>query len=185
MKQPAILLTVSLLCFSGALAGQEVSMGVEAGYFHPHGLDLRSIYGSGAQIGADVSIQVATDFFLLGGGRLFRKAGHLSFTRETINLSLLANCLGLGYRKPFGRRWQLFAAGGVSLNMFRESAPLAAAQKNRIGYWGQAGVSLRLLKWIAVEAKCLYQYCSMEFDYTEVDLSGLSAMVGIRFVVKD
>jgi len=181
-----ILILTAVLAFVAGVSGeQRWSLGADAGYFHPRGGDFRDIYGGGLQVGTELAVDFGNGVTAWAGGRYFRKTGRLSYTREEITLHLLPLHLGLGYQFRPGARWRPFLGGGVSLNVFREAAPLETVKQTRFGYWGQAGVSVRIARRLALEAKCVYNSCRMEFPETDVDLSGMSGIIGLKFLLKD
>jgi len=187
-RSPFILTTLLVLIpvlIADASGEQRISLGMDAGYFHPRGGNLRNIYGGGIQLGAELALDFGNGVTAWAGGRCFRKTGRLSFTREEATLHLLPFHLGLGVQFRPGARWRPFLGGGISLNVFREAAPLETVKQTRLGYWGQAGVSVRIARRLALEAKCVYNSCRMEFPETDVDLSGMSGIVGLKFLLKD
>jgi len=185
MRRSLFILLAVLVFISGASAEQRFSLGVDAGYFHPRSGDFRDIYGSGIQLGAELTVDFGNGITAWAGGRYFRKTGQLSFTGEAVVLHLLPLHLGLGYQFRPGGLWRPFLGGGVSLNVFREAAPLETIKQTRLGYWGQAGISIRIMRRLALEAKCVYNSCRMEFPETDVDLSGMSGIIGLKFLLKD
>jgi len=183
MKRSLFSLTAVLVIIAGASGAERWSLGADGGYFYPRGGNLRDIYGGGFQLGAELALDFGNGVTAWAGGRYFRKTGRLSYTREEITLHLLPLHLGLGYQFRPGARWRPFLGAGVGLNVFREAAPLETVGQTRLGYWGQAGVSVRITRLVVLEAKCVYNSCRMEFPETGVDLSGMSGIVGLKFLL--
>ena len=184
MRRSSICLLLTLLCFSGAYGEQKVSLGLETGYFSPQSEDFREFYGGGIQLGAELSVDVWKGITFWTGARYFSKTAQLSFTQEDIILRLLPIYLGMGYQFLSESRWRPYIGGGISLNIFRESAPLETLKQTKTGYWGQAGITVRITERIFLEGKCVYNYCRMEFPEAKVDISGISGILSIKFLMK-
>lgn len=184
MKQSLIGFLLILLCLPGAYGDKKVFLGVETGYFNPQNEDFGDFYGGGFQLGAELSVDVWKGITFWTGARYFSKTAQLSFTREDITLRLLPVHLGIGYQFLSESRWHPYIGGGTSLNIFRESAPLETLKQTKIGYWGQAGILVRIMERIFLEGKCIYNYCRMEFPNAKVDISGISGILSIKFLIK-
>lgn len=185
MKRLAICLILIPMCFAPVFGNQRIYLGLEVGYFHPQAQDFLDVYGGGIQLGSELSMDIWKGFTAWLGGRYLRRTSQLSLTKEDITLQLIPIYLGGGYQFLSSGRWHPFIGGGVSLNLFSEKASLETIKQSKFGLWGQAGVSVRIMKSIALEAKCIYNHCRMEFTDAEVDVSGISGILGIKFLLKD
>jgi hypothetical protein len=174
-------LAAGLLFAAGAGGNQDIRVGGQAGYFHPWGMEFRTIYGGGAQLGVEASVCFSSGLLVLAGGSHFSGSGRLSYTGEAISVRLVPLHLALGYLFSSERRMRPFIAGGISLNAFRESAPLETVKRIGLGLWAEAGIFITLTDWLVVEAKCVQNSLKMEFPESKVDLSGISALIGLKF----
>jgi len=184
MKRFAAGLMAVFIFVAGAFGNQKVSLGVQAGYFYPWGRDFRDIYGGGVQLGAELSVCFGGRIMVWAGGSYFGKTGRLSFTREDVAVRLIPLHLALGYQFSPGKSWRPFIGVGTSLNAFQEVAPLETVKQTRLGLWSQAGILFRLTKCLAFEAKCVYNSVRMEFPEADVDLSGISGVLCIKFQLR-
>lgn len=181
MKRCIACLAAVIIGSAGASGHQDIRLGGQAGYFQPWGREFRDIYGGGAHLGIEASVDLGSRLMVLVGYGRLGFTGRMSFTGEAVSVGLIPLHLALGWTFSPQKPLSLFVAAGGSLNTFREAAPLGSVERTGLGLGAQIGVLVRLTDRLGLEAKFAHDSLRMKFPESQVDLSGTSGLIGLKF----
>ncbi len=165
-------------------AGDTVSaLIVRGSLFMPSEQWFKDIYGSSLTVlGGELRFGGKNIGVWIEGGYL-SKDGKLSLTEEATKLQLLAAEGGLMYRYCLmdGKICPYVGAGAGFYMYKEESDALGEAKQNKVGFCGMAGIGLQLLAPLLIDLKVKFSSCTMQPDYYEFNVGGISLSAGLGF----
>lgn len=170
-----------LLLASGAAQAMNFMIGVNARYLHPSEEAFRDVYGGGLMFGGGIGVKVIDMVEIWVDGSYFTKKGELTYTGEETTLTIMP--IGVEGRVflPLSLV-RLYGAGGVAYFNFKESNVLGEVTENALGFRVKAGVVIELPAKLSVDAFAGYSYCRMTPTTIEINIGGIEAGVGLRFM---
>jgi len=183
MKRILHMFVISILVFglfsSFGLAERKFTIGFEAGYFMPTDDDFNDIYGSGSVFGLNLGYGITKNIELLVGGNIYSGSGTTAVSNETVEISLITARLGVYYLLDMGKITPKVGAG-LAYTSVDEDTPFGNFTDSGIGWFVAAGADMPLGEKILVGAEIQYSDITIEGDFGDQTVGGLSILVLVR-----
>ncbi len=183
MKKPAVVvgMLLTLVCVSGIAWSDQVTVGVKAGYFVPGAKSFRDSYKAGFAYGADLSVRLVGGLSFWAGADLFAKTGTTSYTHEAIKIRVIPIYGGLKLRLGReGRGARPYFAGAAGYFRTEETGEIGKVTSGRVGFLGQVGVEVRLVRSLYLDFQARYSRCrALPDPETDSQVGGFFAGLGL------
>jgi opacity protein-like surface antigen len=164
---------------SFGFAERKFTVGLEAGYFMPTDDDFNDIYGSGSVFGLNAGYGITENIELLIGGNFYSGDAKTAVSNETVEISLITARLGVFYLFDMGKITPKVGAG-IAYASVDEDTPFGNFTDSGIGWFAAAGVDMPLGKKLLVGAEILYSDITIEGDFGDQTVGGLTILVLVR-----
>jgi opacity protein-like surface antigen len=115
------------------------------------------------------------------GGSYLKKKGELTYTKEETTLKILVP-VEIGFRYKLSKRMIVpYIGAGLSLNNIKETNPIGPASDNKLGYSGQVGILVKLIKRFSLDLRINGSYCKVNPADKKVNIGGTGAFVGLKY----
>ncbi len=170
-----------LAAFLGSIAyAGNFSLRATGGYFMPRDQSFKDVYGSGLAYGAEVESAIWKGICAWAGVSYFSGKGELTLSKDATTLTIYPFSGGLKYRF-LKTAVSPYVAFGVGYFKYKETNPLDTIEGNDIGFIGQAGVALNVLRPLSLEVYARYTDCRIKPADLDANLGGLELGVGLGF----
>jgi len=176
MKKIVILALMVLL--ASVEVSASVSIGIHGQYFSPADADFKSIYGGGLMGGGEISLAIAKSLDLWLDGAYFAKAGNLSYTGESTELTLIPIGVGLKYRVLSGKI-SPYVGAGAKYFVYRERNSLGEVTAGGFGFVGKIGLAISVSNHFGFDILAGYSSCKMKPADFEFNVGGLEFGAGL------
>ena len=179
-KSYFVLLILSLVIFGSTLTSAiDFTIGVEAGYFFPSDDDFSDIYGSAPIFGINAGCTPAENIQIIFGANYYGKSSETSITLEPINIDIITARVGGYYLFIMDTIRPKFGAGIVFASV-NEDTSFKEFSDSSIGWFVAAGADMPLGEKIIAGLEIQYSDASMEGDFGDQLVGGLSMLVTAR-----
>ena len=156
-----------------------IKIGPYAGYFRPHDMLLKQIYGDGDVIyGGRLGIHVWNGFYIWLSASQYKIISKTTFSEDKTTLSLFSACAFLRYSLRLGF-FSPYAGVGFTKLSFKEESDLGNVTGNGSNTAYEGGFEIRMNRNFILDFGARYDTIKVKPTGFEIDLGGVQAGVAL------
>lgn len=169
-----------ILFFTITTYGTNLRIEGKFDYFFQSEKASRDIYGPGTMYGGEFNIGIRKPIELWVSGMYFNRIAELAITKEETEITLIPIDVGLKFR-GYGKTVSGYMGIGVRFYSYKETNPIGEVNENGLGYIGQLGFLIKIMKVLIFDFYINYSHCEVQPKDIKVNIGGFQGGIGLGF----
>jgi len=149
-------------------------------YFSPTEEIFKTVYSDGLNYGGEITVSLWKGISIYFGASVFSKKGEMTPLGEETTINIIPIELGVVYK--FSKtKINPYIGAGLGYYSLSEESFLGKVTANNIGYFGQLGVVINLIKAFVIDINAKYNLCDVKIGEIKNNIGGIRIGMGIGF----
>jgi opacity protein-like surface antigen len=153
---------------------------VRLGYFSPTEQIFKDVYGSSFSYGGEVRATLWKGISIFFGVSVLSNKGKMTLLEEETKLTIVPIELGVLYKFSI-KTINPYIGAGLGYHILSEESFLGKVTDNKLGFFGQAGVAINMMKAFVIDLNAKYNFCNAKPGEIEENIGGISIGLGVGY----
>jgi len=153
---------------------------VRLGYFSPSEQIFKDVYGSSISYGGEVIARLWKGIHIFFGVSVLSNKGKMTLMEEETKISIMPLELGVLYKFSI-KKINPYIGAGLGYHILSEESFLGKVTDNKLGFFGQAGLAINMMKALVIDLNAKYNFCNAQPGELEENIGGIRIGLGIGY----